>query len=75
MEYCAGVNLLDFTINKPEKSLTEAEASRIIKQVLLALHHAHSKKICHRDISPSNIMVAPDENQTIKLIDWGFSAE
>ena len=29
---------------------SEIEASNILRQVLYALNHCHSEKICHRDI-------------------------
>jgi serine/threonine-protein kinase len=40
-------------------------------QALRALSHAHSNGVVHRDVSPGNILVAPDG--TVKLTDFGLA--
>ena len=35
------------------------------------MKYMHNMNICHRDIKPENILF--DENNKIKLIDFGFS--
>ncbi|KCZ74409.1 CMGC/CK2 protein kinase, partial [Anncaliia algerae PRA109] len=42
------------------------------RQILLALEHAHSKGIMHRDIKPQNILIDP-ETRHLKVIDWGLA--
>ena len=44
------------------------ETVRIVKQVLFALEHAHSRGIVHRDVKPANIMLA---GSCAKLSDFG----
>lgn len=48
----------------------------IAAQVAAALGTAHDMGVAHRDVKPSNIMVALDanENLAIKLIDFGLAA-
>ena len=38
------------------RPLSEFEASRITRQLLLALAHLHARRICHTDIKPENIL-------------------
>lgn len=39
-------------------------------EVLAALHHAHERKVIHRDVKPGNIMVAAE---TVKILDFGLA--
>jgi Tol biopolymer transport system component len=42
--------------------------------VCLALHHAHQRKLLHRDVKPSNILVAEDDGRPRpKVIDFGIA--
>jgi serine/threonine-protein kinase len=43
-----------------------------VLQICKALDHIHSHGVIHRDLKPENIMV--DENDNIKIIDFGISA-
>ncbi|CAD8098330.1 unnamed protein product [Paramecium sonneborni] len=73
MEYCDFPSL-DTIIKK--RPLTTEELKVIIKQLLLAIQHSHSKGICHRDLKPDNILVNLQENSTpphVKLVDFGVS--
>jgi len=53
----------------------EEEASLIIRSLLSAVEHVHSKNYVHRDLKPENILIN-DENDlsSIKLADFGLSA-
>ena len=54
--------------------MREDQAARIIKSLLVAVKHLHSKDIVHRDIKPENILFeTKEEGSSIKLIDFGLS--
>ena len=42
----------------PLQPFSEFDAARIARQVLSALAHLHSLRICHTDIKPENILFA-----------------
>ena len=42
----------------PLQPYSEFDAARIARQVLSALAHLHSLRICHTDIKPENILFA-----------------
>ena len=56
---------------KSSKRVGEKRAINIVHQILKAVEYCHSKDISHRDMKPENIMI--DENNNIKLIDFGLS--
>jgi len=39
------------------KRFSEKDAAHIMEEVLMAINHCHSKKICHRDLKPENILI------------------
>lgn len=47
------------------------QALEIIRQVCLALDHAHKRGIIHRDIKPENVIIT--EDGTVKLMDFGLA--
>ncbi|MGE5113846.1 MAG: serine/threonine protein kinase [Acidobacteriaceae bacterium] len=49
--------------------LGQADALSLTLQVLDALSHAHSHNVCHHNLKPSNLIIAPDEQ--LKIIDFG----
>lgn len=72
-EICSGGELFDQLIEKGR--LEEAEASRIMKQVLACINYCHQHKIVHRDLKPENILLEKDTTayDEIKIIDFGTS--
>jgi serine/threonine protein kinase len=68
MEFVDGESLGDRL--EREGRLPEAEALRIIRQVGLALHWAHERRVIHRDVKPDNILLTADGRA--KLADLGL---
>jgi len=55
---------------------TEAEASKIIKDLAEAIRHLHKQGIAHRDIKPDNILcVNTNSPCPVKLCDFDLSSE
>jgi serine/threonine protein kinase len=50
---------------------SEADAAKLMKKVLEALRHVHSKQVCHLDLKPENFVFADDTDESIRLIDFG----
>jgi serine/threonine-protein kinase len=73
MELLRGESLRRYL--KKRGPLETKEAVAIISPVLSALGHAHERGIVHRDINPSNILLAvdPDGHVTPKLLDFGIA--
>ena len=70
MEWCPG-RLLRQIMN--DGRLPHDRAIRIAIGVLEALDYIHANGVVHRDLKPENIMV--DENDHIKLIDFGIASD
>jgi serine/threonine-protein kinase len=71
MEYVDGVPITRFC---DERQLSTAARLELFARVCLALQHAHQKGIIHRDVKPSNVLVALGENGPVpKVIDFGIA--
>jgi serine/threonine protein kinase len=70
MEWVDG-RLLRQVLNE-QKKLPPERAIKIALQIASALEYIHGHGVVHRDLKPENIMV--DENDHIKLIDFGIAA-
>jgi len=72
MEYVPGKELFERIIDRGQYS--ERHASNIIRQIVSALDYLHSNGIAHRDLKPENLMSSgDDDNEVIKIIDFGLS--
>ncbi|ETV94679.1 CAMK/CAMK1 protein kinase, variant 5 [Aphanomyces invadans] len=72
MDLVRGGELFDYIVS--QGSITEADASRMLREVCLALQHLHQRGVCHRDLKPENLLlteVSPDAD--IKIADFGQS--
>ncbi|KAJ8412525.1 hypothetical protein AAFF_G00128610 [Aldrovandia affinis] len=69
MELCPGGNLMNRIYEK--KRLEEKEAQKYVRQLVMAVEHLHRAGVVHRDLKIENLLL--DENDNIKLIDFGLS--
>ena len=51
--------------------LTVEEAIRIVRDLALALDHAHGRGVYHRDLKPANVLV--DDTGRARLTDFGLA--
>ncbi len=79
MEHVPGRNLRQYCKSHGDltpsgaRALKPEDAFPIFDQVASALDYAHSQKIMHRDIKPTNIMITPDGNA--KVLDFGLASQ
>lgn len=75
MEIMHGGELFDYVVQKG--TLTEEEASRIVRKVTSALVYMHSRNVMHRDMKPENLLLAHKPRSShdieVKIIDFGLS--
>jgi serine/threonine-protein kinase len=71
MQHVSGIDL--GTWQEQNEVLSVKRVLRILRQVACALDHLHGQGIVHRDIKPPNIMVDPDANDAVKLLDFGIA--
>jgi len=69
MEYLEGQSMMDKI--QRDKRIAPNLAINYLIQCCLAIDHAYTRDIIHRDINPGNLMVLNDE--TIKLVDFGLA--
>eukprot|EP01071_Lankesteria_metandrocarpae_P008096 Lankesteria_metandrocarpae@DN4865_c2_g1_i2.p1 len=71
-EVYTGGELFDEIISR--KRFSEADAARIVKQVLSGIAYMHRNKIVHRDLKPENLLLESKKKDAIvKIIDFGLS--
>jgi len=71
MELVPGETLKEYIANY-EGFLTNEKIADFSKQIALALEHAPSNQIIHRDIKPHNILVSKEG--TLKVADFGIAS-
>src|SRR6266446_4971246 len=52
--------------------LDDRGAVEVAAQVLEALAHAHGRGIIHRDVKPSNVLLAESNQLDVRLLDFGL---
>jgi calcium-dependent protein kinase len=74
MELCRGEELCDRVLSLPA-GLSEAEAARLMGQMLRATLHCHSRSVLHRDLKPENFIFQESgrrQGELLKLVDFGY---
>jgi len=75
MELMQGGELFEYITRK--QHFTEQEASRILRQIALAVHYCHKVNVAHRDLKPENLLLLnkadSSEGIRVKLADFGFA--
>jgi hypothetical protein len=69
-EYVPGKTLRD-ALRAGE--LRDREAVEAVAQVLDGLAHAHARGIVHRDVKPSNVLLADGDDVSVRLLDFGLA--
>src|SRR3954471_23649161 len=69
-EYVPGKTLRD-ALRAGE--LRDREAVDAAAQVLDGLAHAHARGIVHRDVKPSNVLLADGDGVSVRLLDFGLA--
>lgn len=72
LDYVEGRDLLQ-VIEEERDRLTPDDIRKLLMKVLEAVSYLHERDILHRDISPDNILLEPDNSPV--LIDFGAARE
>lgn len=72
MDYIRGYDLLDY-LDLPDTQFTPEQFVSLTEKMLSAVSFIHDNGMLHRDISPDNILIAPDGEPI--LIDFGAARE
>ncbi|HXM78849.1 MAG TPA: protein kinase, partial [Thermoanaerobaculia bacterium] len=68
MEYVDGESLTRYLASR--QTLTLRERVEVVREVALALQHAHERGVLHRDVKPGNILLTRDRR--VKVADFGI---
>lgn len=71
MELVKGCSLLNHLRKQPGRRLSENEAQRIFRQILLGIQYCHRLDVAHRDLKLENVLM--DDADNIRIIDFGFA--
>lgn len=72
MELMKGGELFDYVVEKG--TLSEEEASLIVRKITSAVAHMHGMNIIHRDLKPENLLLtSKGPDAVVKLIDFGLA--
>ncbi|MDA1054233.1 MAG: protein kinase [Planctomycetota bacterium] len=69
MEYIEGAEFSELIARSERLSI--ADACELVRQAAIGLQHAHEHGLVHRDMKPSNLMLAKDGS--VKILDLGLA--
>ncbi|KDO28031.1 CAMK/CAMK1 protein kinase [Saprolegnia parasitica CBS 223.65] len=71
-ELMEGGELFDYIVNKG--TLSEIEASCLVRKITSALAYMHACGVVHRDLKPENLLLtSKSPNAEVKIIDFGLA--
>ena len=73
MSYAPGITLDKILLEPDLPGISESRVLRIMRQLLRAVHHMHQRDIIHGDLKLENIVVDSDNEDKLKITDFGFS--
>lgn len=75
MEYIDGPSLRAAMDEAPDRRMPQVRALKILKQLGVAIAHAHQSEVVHRDIKPDNILLGrrADGGDLVKILDFGLA--
>uniref|UniRef100_A0A6B2LC69 Protein kinase domain-containing protein n=1 Tax=Arcella intermedia TaxID=1963864 RepID=A0A6B2LC69_9EUKA len=73
MELVTGGELFDQIVSRGTYS--EADAATVVRQILEAVEYMHGNGIAHRDLKPENLLCSGQNNEIIKVTDFGLSKD
>src|SRR4029077_11977373 len=65
------IDLLRAGDEETHRQFTIERRVKVIQQIALILHYAHTRGVVHRDVKPENIMLGPYGE--VYLLDWGLA--
>lgn len=68
MAFIEGQNLDGY---HKENKLSVRESCAMVREIALAIHHAHENGLVHRDLKPANILI--DQNGAPRITDFGLA--
>lgn len=71
MEMIVGIDLYHWI--KQQGAVSLSEALPVLKRVGAALDYIHQQGLVHRDLKPANIMLNPEQDWFVKLLDFGIA--
>eukprot|EP00940_MAST-03C_sp_MAST-3C-sp2_P000133 g133.t1 len=74
MEYCSGKTVIERLRKDPSGTFTNAQATKICRELLSALGYMHAKGYVHRDVKLENLIFRNAKpNSDVVLVDFGIS--
>jgi len=75
-DYLPGSQRLDHYLSERGERLSAGNRLDLIREIAEALRYAHSKRICHRALSPQNILILDPEASSphIQIFNWQTAA-